>query len=500
MRILDEVSRSLNEYLLIPGLTGEDCTPTNVSLSAPLVRHRVSEGAPLGVALPLCSAIMEAVSAPRMAIALAQAGGLGFVHQNQAVEAQAEDVRSVKRNKAGFRHSELNVRPDTPLSEVFALLRAADTDVAVVTSDGTANGVFLGLIGVNDFFLGRHSPHLPAKERMRPAAEMVTAPVGISLQDANTLLWDRHIYVLPVIGDEGRLESLVLRRDYLMHKRFANESVDGDKRFLVAAGINTRDHEERVPALVDAGADLLCIDSSDGYTVWQARTLEFVRDKYQGRVHCGAGNVVDGSGFRFLADAGAAFVKVGIGGGSICITRDQKGIGRGQASALLDVARERDAYAKETGVYVPLCCDGGILSDRDMAVALAMGADFIMLGRYFARFEESPSRKVTIGGQVYKEYWGEGSKRARNAARYGQHEQDIAFPEGVDGLVPFVGPLADTVAVTVSKLKATMISCGATTLRDFHEKAVLTVVSPASAVQGTAEVRLRDRPVETTPA
>jgi IMP dehydrogenase len=500
LRILDEVSRSLNEYLLIPGLTGEDCTTTTVSLSAPLVRHPVGKEAPLRVALPLCSAIMQAVSSPRMAIALAQAGGIGFIHQNQPVGQQAEDVRGVKRNKAGFRHSELNVRPDTPLGDVSALLRTADTDVAAVTSDGTANGVFLGLIGVNDFYLGRHSPDLPAEARMRPAAEMVTAPAGISLQDANTLLWDRHIYVLPVIGDEGRLESLVLLRDYLTHKRFANESVDGDKRFLVAAGINSRDHEERVPALVDAGADLLCLDSSDGYTVWQARVLEFIRDKYQGRVHCGAGNVVDGAGFRFLADAGAAFVKVGIGGGSICITRDQKGIGRGQASALLDVARERDAYAEQTGVYVPLCCDGGILSDRDMAVALAMGADFIMLGRYFARFEESPSRKVTVGGQVYKEYWGEGSKRARNTARYGQHEDDIAFPEGVDGLVPFVGSLADTVAATVAKLKATLISCGATTLRGLHDDAVLTVVSSASAVQGTAEVQLRNQPLDTTSA
>jgi IMP dehydrogenase len=500
VRILDEVSRSLNEYLLIPGLTDEECTPANVSLSTPLVRHPVGGQASLRVALPLCSAVMEAVSSPKMAIALAQAGGIGFIHQNQPVEEQAEDIRSVKRNKAGFRHSDLNVRPSATLGEVAGLLHGASRDVAAVTSDGTASGVFLGLIGVNDFHLGRHSPDLPAQARMRPAAEMVTAPSGVSLQDANSLLWDKHIYVLPVIGDEGRLESLVLRRDYLMHKRFASESVDGEKRFVVAAGINTRDHEERVPALVDAGADLLCIDSSDGYTVWQARTLEFVREKYGDRVHCGAGNVVDGAGFRYLADAGAAFVKVGIGGGSICITRDQKGIGRGQASALLDVARERDAYAAQTGVYVPLCCDGGILSDRDIAVALAMGADFIMLGRYFARFEESPSRKVTVGGQVYKEYWGEGSKRARNAARYGQHDEDIAFPEGVDGLVPFVGSLADTVSVTVAKLKATMVSCGATTLRNFNDKAVLTVVSSASAVQATAEIQTRDLPVDITSA
>jgi IMP dehydrogenase len=497
--VLDEVSRSLNEYLLIPGLTTEDCTPGNVDLSTSLVRHPVGGHSSLRIALPVVSAIMEAVSSPRLAIALAQAGGIAFIHQNHPVAEQAADIQAVKRHKAGFRHSDLNVKPSATLGEVTALLRGAGQDVAVVTSDGTASGTFLGLIGADDFHPQRHQLDLPVRERMRPAAELVTAPSSISLQEANTLLWDRHLHVLPVIEDDGRLASLVLRRDYLLHKRFANESVDGQKRFLVAAGINTRDHEDRIPALVEAGADLLCIDSSDGYSAWQHKALEFARDKYGDHVHVGAGNVVDGAGFRYLAGAGASFVKVGIGGGSICITRDQKGIGR-EASALLDVAAARDDYADKTGVYVPLCCDGGVLSDRDMAIALAMGADFIMMGRYFARLEESPSRKVMVGGQVYKEYWGEGSRRARNTARYGQHEEDIAFPEGVDGLVPYAGSLADNVAITVAKLKATMVSCGALTLREFRKSAVLTVVSTASYAQNTAEVQLRDRPVDTASA
>jgi IMP dehydrogenase len=499
VKVLDEVSRSLNEYLLIPGLTTEDCTPENVDLSTSLVKYPVGGEAALRVALPVVSAIMEAVSSPRMAIALAQAGGIAFIHQNQPVAEQAADIRAVKRHKAGFRHSDLNVKPSATLGEVAALLREAGQDVAVVTSDGTSDGTFLGLIGEDDFHPQRHPLDLPASERMRPAAELVTAPASISLHDANTLLWDRHLHVLPVIEEDGRLASLVLRRDYLLHKRFANESVDSQKRFLVAAGINTRDHEERIPALVEAGADLLCIDSSDGYTVWQQKALKFARDKYGDQVHVGAGNVVDGNGFRYLADAGASFVKVGIGGGSTCITRDQKGIGRGQASALLDVVTERDDYAERTGVYVPVCCDGGLLSDKDMAIALAMGADFIMMGRYFARLEESPSRKVQVGGQLYKEFWGEGSARARNAARYEQ-QHDLAFPEGVDGLVPYAGSLADNVAVTVAKLKATIVSCGAMTLRTFHESAVLTVVSPASYVQNKAEIQLRDRPVDTTSA
>lgn len=497
MKIIDEVSRSLNEYLLLPNLTTEDCTPENVDLTAPVIRHMAGEKSPLRIALPLCSAIMEAVSSPRMAIALAQTGGIGFIHQNQPIAEQAQDVRAVKLHKAGFRHSDLNVKPSATLGEVAAFLRTAGQNVAAVTDDGTAGGVFLGLIGLDDFHPQRHPLDLPAADRMRPAADLVIAPPSVSLHEANALLWDRRLQVLPVVGDDGRLASLVLRRDYEVHKRFANESVDGEKRFLVGAGVNTRDYEDRIPALVEAGADLLCVDSSDGYSVWQQRTLDFARRMHGNQVAVGAGNVVDGRAFRFLADAGAAFVKVGIGGGSICITRDQKGIGRGQASALIDVVRERDAYAAETGVYVPVCCDGGLLTDYHMAIALALGADFIMLGRYFARLDESPSRKVHVGGQLYKEYWGEGSQRARNTARYGQHEDELSFPEGVDGLVSYAGSLYDNVAATAAKLKATMVSCGSTSLRAFHESAVLVTVSPASYAQNTAEVLLRDRPVGT---
>jgi IMP dehydrogenase len=493
VRIIDEVSRSLGEFLLIPGLTGEACTPEAVDLSTPLVRYPVGGQASLTIALPLVSAIMEAVSSPPMAVALAQAGGLAFIQQNQPVADQAAEVRAVKRSKAGFRHSALHVRPSAPLGEVAATLRAAGQDPAVVTSDGTGDGKFLGLIGAGDFHLQYHAEDLPAEMRMRPAADLVTAPAAISLQDANALLMDRSLHVLPVVGDDGRLVSLVLRSDFEMHRRFSSASVDAHKRYLVGAGINTRDYSERVPALVEAGADLLCIDSSDGFSVWQRKTLEFCAGAYGDRVPVGAGNVVDGRGFDYLADAGASFVKVGIGGGSICITRDQKGIGRGQASALLDVVRARDAYAERTGSYVPVCCDGGVLSDKDMMIALAMGADFIMLGRYFARLDESPSRKVIVGGRPYKEYWGEGSSRARNASRYGQHSDEIAFEEGVDGMVPYAGSLYPNVAATVTKLKATMVSCGATTLRELHESAVLTVISSASAVQNTAEVLVPER-------
>lgn len=496
MKILEETSRTLNEYLLLPNLTTEECVAENVAMTTPLVRHEVGTASPVQIAVPLVSAIMQAVSSPQLAIALAQCGGIGFIHQNQTVAQQVEMVSSVKRHKAGFRYSEINVKPSATLGELTELLRAAARDLAVVTDDGSPQGIFLGLISTQDFHPKRHPLDEPVETRMRPASELVTAKPNISLSDANTLIWDNHLDVLPVVDEKGRLESIVFRRDYELHKTFQNETIDADKRFRVGAGINTRDYEERIPALVDAGADVLCIDSSDGFSVWQQKTLQFAKEKFGDSVHVGAGNVVDGRSFRYLVDAGAAFVKVGIGGGSICITRDQKGIGRGQASALIDVVQERDKYAEETGIYVPVCSDGGMLSDFHMAIAFALGADFVMLGRYFARFDESPSPLVRVGGQMFKEYWGEGSVRARNWTRYDQGGDSgkLHFEEGVDGYVPYSGSLYDGVALTIAKIKATMVSCGSTSLQEFHEKAVLVPVSHQSYLQNSHEIRLRDRP------
>ncbi|MFF3565309.1 IMP dehydrogenase [Streptomyces sp. NPDC002574] len=489
MKILPEISRTLSEYLLIPGLTTEDCTPDTVDLGAPLVRHRVGEEPAIRVATPMVSAIMQAVSSPTLAVALAQVGGLAFIHQNQRIEDQAADVLTVKRHKAGFRTGDVTVAPQTPLGEVARLLAGTEQGVAVVTESGDPDAEFLGVISLDDFHLERHGASEAARTRMRGRDGLVTAPASVSLSEANELIWHHHLDVLPVLED-GRVVSLVLKRDYQAHKTYHRASVDGDKRLRVGAGLNSRDFKDRIPALVEAGADVLCLDSSDGYSVYQARTLEFARDAYGDDVLVGAGNVVDGRAFRYLADAGAAFVKIGIGGGAICTTRAQKGIGRGQASALLDVVEARDAYAQETGVYVPLCCDGGLLNDSHMAMALAMGADFIMLGRYFARLDESPSRKLQIGGQWYKEYWGEGSRRAQNEARYGQRGR-MAFEEGVDGYVPYAGSLYDNVERTRAKLISTMISCGSTNLRDFHRDAVIVPVSAESFKQNGAEVQLR---------
>jgi IMP dehydrogenase len=322
---------------------------------------------------------------------------------------------------------------------------------------------------------------------MTPLAKMTCAPDGISLDQANDLIWQHKLNALPIIDKKNHLVALVFRKDYDAHQKFPNGLLDNKKRYAVGAGVNTRDYETRIPALVEAGADILVIDSSEGFSEWQKRTLNFVRKKYGDKVKIGAGNVVDAAGFRFLAEAGADFVKVGIGGGSICITREQKGIGRGQASAVIDVAQARDDYFKKTGVYVPICSDGGIVHDYHMTLALAMGADFLMLGRYFARFDESPTEKLLHNGNYVKEYWGEGSVRARNWQRYDHGGTvKLAFEEGVDSYVPYAGCLRDGVSITLEKIRSAMCNCGALNLSDLYKNTKLTVVSPTSLAEGGA--------------
>ncbi len=493
-RVIPGVSRTFNEYLLVPNLTTRECTPERVSLSTPLTRYRQGEEAcPVSLNIPLVSAIMQAVSDDRMAIELARQGGLAFIFGSQPVDRQCEMVRKVKKFKAGFVPSDSNLKPDDKLSDIIRLKQSTGHSTVAITDDGSASGVLRGIVTSRDYRASRTDLDTPVSEFMTPIEEIVFGREGISLSEANDIIWDHKLNQLPILDEKGRLVSLVFRKDYDQHKENPDEMLDDHKRLLVGAGINTRDYRERVPALLDAGCDILCIDSSDGFSDWQKDTIRFVRSAYGEDLILGAGNVVDEDGFRFLAEAGASFIKVGIGGGSICITREQKGIGRGQASALIEVAEARDRWFEETGVYIPLCSDGGVVYDYHMALALAMGADFLMLGRYFARFDESPTRRVLLQGSYVKEYWGEGSNRARNWQRYddGGAAGQMHFEEGVDSYVPYAGKLADNVSVTLAKIRATMCACGAVDIAGFQEKARFVVVSPTSIVEGGAHDVIR---------
>ena len=489
---ISDPSRTFNEYLLIPGFSSSDCLPANVSLKTPLVKYRRGEEPALSLNIPLVSAIMQAVSDDRMAVALAREGGVSFIFGSQSIESEAAMVKRAKDYKAGFVRSDSNLRPDQTLADVIALREKTGHSTMAVTADGTPEGKLLGLVTSRDYRVSRMAPDTRVDTFMTPLEKLIYAPEGTSLREANDIIWDHKLNQLPVVNEAGQLCYLVFRKDYDSHKQNQDELLDGHKRYVVGAGINTRDYETRVPALIEAGADVLCIDSSEGFSEWQQRTLAWIRARYGDTVKVGAGNVVDADGFRFLAESGADFVKVGIGGGSICITRETKGIGRGQATALIDVCKARDAYFAETGVYVPVCSDGGIVYDHHITLALAMGADFIMLGRYFARFDESPSNKVSINGTYYKEYWGEGSARARNWQRYDLGgDKKLSFEEGVDSYVPYAGSLRDNVALTLSKVKSTMCNCGALTIPDFQKKAKLTLVSATSIVEGGAHDVIR---------
>ncbi|MBO5407667.1 MAG: IMP dehydrogenase [Bacteroidales bacterium] len=496
-QIIEKVSRTFGEYLLIPGLTTKECTPQNVSLKTPLVKFRKGEEPKISLNIPFVSAIMQSVSDHGLAIALARNGGLSFIFGSQSIESQAEMVRKVKKFKAGFVPSDSNVRPDATLADVEAIIEATGHTTMGVTDDGTPNGKLLGMLTSRDYRIDHDGRDSQVKNFMTPFEKLTVGKLGITLSEANQLIWDHKLNALPIIDENQNLVYFVFRKDYESHRENPNELLDPQtKELLVGAGINSRDYKERVPALVEAGVDVVCIDSSDGFSEWQKETIAWVKETYNGKVLIGAGNVVDKEGFDYLVEAGADFIKVGIGGGSICITREQKGIGRGQATAILDVAAARDEYFEKTGVYVPICSDGGLVHDYHMSLALAMGADFLMMGRYFARFDESPTKKLYLNGNYVKEYWGEGSSRARNWQRYdmGGKGGAMKFEEGVDSYVPYAGKMKDNLEVTLGKIISTMCSCGSITIPQFQKSAKITLVSSTSIVEGGAhDVILKDK-------
>ncbi|MBO7674105.1 MAG: IMP dehydrogenase [Atopobiaceae bacterium] len=487
-------SHTFSEYLLVPGYSSSKNIPQNVTLRTPLVKFRKGEQSPITLNIPMVSAIMQSVSGPKLAVALAQQGGLSFIYGSQTPEDEAAMVREVKASKAGFVVSAVNLIPSMTLGEVMELKERTGFSTMPVTDDGTCHGKLLGIVTSRDWRPSRDPLDKRVADFMTPLEKLVVAPDTADLHDCNDIIWEHKLNALPIVDAEGKLVSIVFRKDYDSHKENPDELLDQHKRYMVGAGINTRDFADRVPLLVDAGADVLCIDSSEGYSEWQKLTIDWIRERYGDKVKVGAGNIVDAEGFRYLADCGADFVKVGIGGGSICITREQKGIGRGQASAVIDVCRARDEYFEETGVYVPVCSDGGIVYDYHMTLALAMGADFLMLGRYFARFDESPTRRLNVNGNYVKEYWGEGSARARNWQRYDLGgKKGLTFVEGVDSYVPYAGPLKDGVEGSLTKVRHTMCNCGALDLAELRDKAKITLVSATSLVEGGAhDVILKD--------
>ncbi len=494
--IIDDVSHTFHEYLLLPGLTDQQHVPGNVSLKTPIQRFRPSEGLKATLNTPFVSAAMQAVSGPELAIALARKGGSAFIYCSQSIESQAAMVKQVKEHKAGFVESDSNLAPTATLQDAMNLRRKTGHSTIAITEQGERNSKLLGILTSKDFWEYKDDLSLPIQGFFTQRDKLVMAEEGVSLEQATNLLWKNKKECLPIVDKNGNLKALVFRKDYYDHQTYPDELTDNRKRLFVGAALNTYDYMERAAALLEAGVDCLCLDSSDGYSKWQADAAKQLRKKYGSNIILGGGNIVSADAFRYMAtEAEVDFVKVGIGGGSICITREQKGIGRGQASAVMDVARERDKFLKENGIYIPICSDGGLNSDTQVIIALAMGADFVMMGKYFAMTEESPTAKIGHKGRLYKPYWGEGSNRARNWQRYKQSEaEQLIFEEGVDAYVPYSGTLSDKMEVSLVKLKSTMCNVGVLSLKEMHEKAQLTKVSEMTVVEGgTSTVEMLDR-------
>ena len=310
----EEPSHTFDEYLLVPGYTSADCIPANVSLSTPIVRYnkKAGEKCPLTMNIPMVSAVMQSVSNDTLAIALAKEGGISFIYGSQTIEDQAAMIARVKSYKAGFVTSDSNIKPDQTLNELVAKIEQTGHSTVAVTENGESDGKLVGIITERDFRLSHCDGNSKVSEYMTPLKDLVKAEVGITLEEANDIIWKNKINQLPIVDKNGNLQYLVFRKDYASHQEHPLELLDDKKRYIVGAGINTRDYMERVPALLEAGVDVMTLDSSEGFTEWQSRALKDIHAKWP-NAKVGAGNVVDAEGFRFLAEAGADFIKIGIG-------------------------------------------------------------------------------------------------------------------------------------------------------------------------------------------
>lgn len=470
-----EPSRSLREFRLLPRETTPLKTIENISLKTPLV-YDAKSNSHNHLNIPIVAAAMQSVSGSKMGIELSKLGGLAFIYCSQPIDSQASMVKTIKNHKAGFVEPK-TITPDLSIKEAFELSQKNDFSTFPVTDN---NKVLIGLITKNDYDVSKHA-NLKVTDRMIKREQLIVGKNITDLKEANALLMETHQSVLPIVDNQEKLLYLVFRKDIQNHLHHPFELVDKRKRLLAGAAINTHDYKERVAELIKSEVDVLLIDSSDGHSFFQKETLKWIKENYPDIPVIG-GNIITSEGFKFLVESGAGAVKVGMGGGSICITQEQKGTGRGLATAIIKVNESRNQFFKETGKYIPIIADGGIVDARDCIIALALGADYVMMGRYFARMDESPTEKVIINNKVMKSYWGEGSARARgwSEARYHQGK----FVEGVEGFVEYAGRLKDNLEENLIKIKSALSTCGALTIEELHNNVEVEVVSPYAIREG----------------
>lgn len=508
--ILPELSTVYSEYVLLPRKKAKDCIPDTVDISAPLKRFIFdgkrpwNEQSSFRLNTPFMVAAMQATSDHEMGIATAREGCITTINCSRSIESEAEAIEKTKRSRGGFVVPQV-LNPEMPIPEVAKLSQQTGYDRFPVTEDGKPNGRVVGLL-TTDFYDEHTHASLRVKDRMitndtTSSWQYETLSRHIALDDdigddlskANTFMREEsRTRMLILVDRTGNLRRAVFMKDVNEHnKHRKTELVDNQKQYKVAAAVNTRDFEERVPAIVEAGADLLVIDASQGHDEWQEEALKWIRKKYAD-IPVISGNYVTPEGFDFAVANGAHAVKIGIGPGSICTTRERLRLGLGQATAVKIIADRRDQYFKATGIYVPIIADGGIVNLSDITIAFALGADAVMMGRFFAGYHESPTGLETIdveakqGGNfpmLAKPYWGEGSERAKRwrTGRYDQNE----ISEGIEGYVPYKGMLNDNLPKDIRELKIAMARGGYASIRDLQEHAKLARQTEGSMREGS---------------
>ncbi|MFH0832779.1 MAG: IMP dehydrogenase [Candidatus Aenigmatarchaeota archaeon] len=498
-------SKSISEYtvpelLLQPGYIPKGFSSEEVDLSAPATRYEIGEEPKLKLHYSIITAPMQAVYSPELNVEAAKMGILAISHCSQPIETQAKQRREVRNRKAGFVTPDV-VNPGMLIGDLFNLSIEKGYSTFPVTKDGTLKTAMVGYITANDYDYELHKSKR-VKDRMIPREDVVVSyyeDIGEDPQKADSILRDGHHGSMPILRKRGEpivkwfpfvrkkdetIVYMVFKRDIEEHKKNPNALVDEQKRYIGGDAINTRDYKERVPALIEAGSKFLYITTSQAYSEYVAETLRFVQKEFPG-IPVGAGNIVTEEGFRFLVENGATCVGIGMGPGSICITREQIGVGDAQLTAILNVAKARDIYYKETGTYIPIWGDGGFSKPRHFVVGYVAGADGIMAGRAFAGTSESPTEVNYKMSPPSKPYWGEGSKRARLweegvKDRYGH---DV-FEEGVEGWVEYVGPFTPYTERLVFTVKDGMRKGGCGTIPDAHENGVLIPISEGALEEG----------------
>jgi IMP dehydrogenase len=486
--VIFEKSRALSEFIVLPGYVPKDYSPGRIELSVPLTKYKEGEEPKIKLNAPFLSAAMQSVTGPEMAVAMARCGGLGVIYCSQTAQEQAEMIRKVKNFKAGFVEPE-TVGPGMLITQVTRLSEERGYHTFPVTDE---RGRFLGIIKRNDYNIDKHG-HMSVKERMINADKIYFAyydDVEDDLKKAHDLLTESHSSVLPILDRDGTLRYLVFRKDIDENLDNPNELVDGRKRYIVGAAVNTHDYESRAPLLAEAGADIFFIDTSQGFNDYLAETIQYLKNKYPDIPVVG-GNIVTGDGFNFMVQNGADAVKVGMGSGSICITQEQIGVGLGQATAIMNVAEMRDKYCRETEIYVPIISDGGVMISKDILVSIALGADAVMMGKYFAGCDESPTevqeRMVTDekGRRIMmkvKPYWGEGSSKAKQwmLKRY----DHAIFEEGIEDYVFYQGLLKKHFSSALAQLKDGIRKSGSRNIQGLHKNANVQIISQMSLKEG----------------